>query len=198
MTSRLYYIIALIFIPLTCESQDGTAGSSGNKSTGNHVYISGETNINCFECRYNKKADDKHDLNILSSFGKVSGEKIDTYIPVSEFKCSNVHMYNDFLKLLHAGDYPYIKIELDHSQVKNIQPGKSSVDLNVSITIDNITEVKPISCLINNPGNDTMSITGETTVDLVDFNLKPPVKFMGLIKVRDKVRIDFSFNFNLV
>jgi hypothetical protein len=164
----------------------------------NYVHISGETNINCFECKYDEKRDSQNANNVLLMYPRSPGNTIETYIPISNFECNNSAMYTDFQELLQAQEYPYIKIEIDPLQLKNILPQKTSLDLNVAITIANITNVQPISCSVNSYSNSTVSIAGEAIIHLPDYQIEPPVKFMGLVKVRDEVTISFSFNFIVV
>ena len=197
MISRLFLIL-LIFVPVTGVSQIWKVMATSNESPENYVYIYGETNINCFECMYSNDQDNNSFQNFRLTYDKISGEKLKADIPVSKFRCSNEIMYNDFTKLLKAGEYPCIRIEIDPSQISYILPGKSIVDLNVSITIADITKVQPISCQINSTGNNTMNITGITSINIVDFQLKPPVKFLGLVRVKEEVAINFSFNFIVI
>lgn len=164
----------------------------------NYVHISGETNINCFECKYDKKRNSQNSNNVLVKSPQNPGQTMQAYIPISDFECNSSIMYNDFQKLLNANEYPYIKIEIDPFQLKNILPGKKSLNLKVAITIADITKLQPISCSVNNYSNSTVSITGETTIHLPDYQIEPPVKFMGLVKVKDEVTISFSFNFIVV
>jgi hypothetical protein len=193
-----FFLILILFIPLTSESQVWKANAASNESPDNYVYISGETNVNCFECRYSSNQDNNISQDFQLTYDKISGGTFEANIPVSEFKCSNEIMCDDFRELLKADEYPFIRIKIDPSQIINTFKGKSPVDLNVSITIDNVTKVQPVSCWINGPGNNTLSITGTTTINIIDFRLKPPVKFLGLVRVKDEVKIKFSFNFIVV
>ncbi len=191
-----FFLILILFVPVTGASQVWKVNAASNVTPVNYVYISGETNVNCFECRYIENQDDNlyHSFQLI--YDKISGQSVKADIPVSEFECSNEIMYDDFMELLKAGDYPYIRIEIDPSQVKNILPGKSSqADLNVSLTIASIKKVQPVSCWITNPGNNSMSLSGTTTINIIDFQLEPPVKFLGLVRVKNEVKINFSFNF---
>ena len=196
--SRLF-LIFIVFVPVTSAAQIGKVMASNFGTPADYVYVSGKTNINCFECSYNKKQADNYCNNFQLTYDNVSGETIKAEIPVSEFECSNEIMYDDFRKLLKAGEYPYIRIELDFLQIENILPGNSSyADLMVSLSIASITNVQPVSCLINNTGNNTISVTGTTTINILDFQLEPPVKFFGLVRVKDEVTINFSFNFIVI
>lgn len=192
------FLILFVFVPVTSASQIWKVMAASNESLANYVNISGETNINCFECRYSRNQDNNINQDFQLTYDKISGGIIEVKIPVSEFKCSNEIMYDDFRELLKAEYYPFIRIKIDPSQIINTIPDKSPVDLNVSITIDNVTKVQPVSCWINSPGNNTLSITGTTTINIIDFRLKPPVKFLGLVRVKDEVKIKFSFNFIVV
>jgi hypothetical protein len=192
------HLFLFIFYPVVVTSQGWTGMTNNDEYPGNYVHISGETNINCFECNYDKNDDHQSSDNVFVKYPQVSGQTIKTYVPVSEFECSNSAMYYDFQELLKSSEYPYIIIEIDPSQIRNILPDKSSMDLNLSITIADVTNVQNVSCGITNYPNSTISITGEATIHLADFQIKPPVKFMGLIKVKDEVKIKFYFNFIIV
>jgi hypothetical protein len=197
MKKRLYPFL-LAFIPVTCASQDWTVMTSNNEYPANYVYITGETNINCFECKYDNKRDDQNSDNVLLKHPQIPGQTIETQIPINEFECSNSMMYNDFQKLLKGYEFPYIKIEIDPSQIKNILPYKQAVDLDVAITIADVKNVQSISCSVISCEDSNVKISGVATINLADFRLKPPVKFMGLVKVKDEVIINFSFNFIVV
>lgn len=194
MKIKLYSLL-FVFLPVIVSSQDLAVLTNSIEYNRNYVYIFGETNLNCFECKYVKNNDHRNTYNVLVKYPQIPGQTIETYIPVSEFECSNYLMYNDFQELLKAYEYPFIKIEVDPNQIRNILPDNSLADLNISISIANITNIQLISCSVNNYSNSTVNITGKATIHLVDYQIKPPVKFMGLVKVKDEVTISFSFNF---
>jgi hypothetical protein len=104
-------------------------------------------------------------------------------------------MYRDFQELLKASEYPYIRVEISKEEINDILLNESSANLDVSITLASVTNVQPVFCEVSKPGKNTICITGKASISLFDYQIKPPVKFMGLVKVRDKVTIDFSFNF---
>jgi len=185
MKIKLYSLL-FVLIPVIGNSQDLA------------VHIFGETNINCFECKYDKNKENQNSNDVLLKHPQIPEQTIETQIPINEFECSNSMMYNDFQKLLKAYEFPYIKIEIDPSQIKNILPYKQAVDLDVAITIADVKNVQSISCSVNSCEDSNVKISGVATINLADFRLKPPVKFMGLVKVRDEVTINFSFNFIVV
>jgi len=189
--------INLIFLLLFCShisAQDWVILPAADKDPMEYISIVGETNINCFECVYTKNSDDQ-DIFKFAFNAPQSRERIfEVYIPVQEFVCSNYLMYNDFQSLLQANEHPYIKIGIDPSQIQNISY-KPVIDLNISITIADVTNVQSISCSVDDFNDSEISIYGKTTIHLADYRIKPPVKFMGLVKVKDEVTISFSFNF---
>jgi len=192
------YLFLFVFFPVIVSSQDWTVMANNHEYPANYVYITGETNINCFECKYDINRDDQNSDNVLLNHPQIPGQTIETYIPINEFECGNSMMYNDFQQLLKAYEFPYIKIEIDPSQIKNILPYKQAADINIAITIANVKNVQSISCFVNSYADSNVKISGIATINLADFRLKPPVKFMGLVKVRDEVTINFSFNFIVV
>jgi hypothetical protein len=192
---KLFPLI-LVIISINSFSQDCSVKADQNKiAAGNYVYISGATNIDCFECKYFKSKDDQDTNNILLKSLYINGNKIEAYIPVNKFECGNILMYRDFQELLKASEYPYIRVEISKEEINDILLNESSANLDVSITLASVTNVQPVFCEVSKPGKNTICITGKASISLFDYQIKPPVKFMGLVKVRDKVTIDFSFNF---
>jgi hypothetical protein len=154
----------------------------------NFVYITGKSNINQFSFSYN-----------TSGLGKgnsvktgLNSDNIEINIPVHEFEASNPLMYNDFLSMLRASDFPIIKICFSKQQLINQANDSVLSDPDIAITIAGISKTYTIDCSVANC-SDNIFISGIKTIKLTDFHLKPPVKLNGLVKVQDEINVNFGF-----
>ncbi len=157
----------------------------------NFLVINGESNINKFSFSYmtplltrggnsNKGAED---------------EKIDFKIPVHQFKSGNPRMYDDFLTLLKAKEYPYIVISLmTGNSNREINSGISRNE-RISVTIAGVTREYTINCTLAHC-NEDLVLNGRQTIKLTDFGLIPPVRLSGIVKVENEINVRFGFIVN--
>ena len=191
-------ILECVFSLLLCVnifSQSSIALSTNYKSSTNYIHISGKTNINCFECKYIRTEATQSPYHFSWDLLQPAKSIYELLIPVREFECSNNMIYDDFQSLLKAFNHPSIRIGIDPSEIKVLTPDASVVDLTIYITIANVTKAQSISCSVIDFNHSRVCISGEASIQLTDFQIKPPVKFLGLVKVKDEVTISFSFNF---
>lgn len=150
----------------------------------NYLYISGASNVNQFDFRY-RTALKAQEHNILPDH-----EDFHIFIPVKEFKPSNPLMYGDFLALMKESDYPQIKVTFSKLQFKpGLMPETFS---DIKITIAGITRIYKVRCSVNTC-SDKLFLSGKETIRMSDFNLKPPQKLMGFIKVNNEIEVNFGF-----
>ncbi len=159
-----------------------------------YIAIIGETNINCFECEYDGNEGTQNIYQFVLNSESSRDQVLEVYIPVKEFNCSQYLMYDDLQLLLKSNEHPYIRIGIDPSQLRKI-PNKPAVNLDISLTIADVTNIQSILCTVDDFKDSRLQISGQTTIHLTDYKIKPPVKFMGLVRVKDEVTISFSFNF---
>ncbi len=157
----------------------------------NFLVITGESNINKFSFSYvtprmpevdktNKGAED---------------ERIDFDIPVHRFKASNPRMYDDFLSLLKAEEYPYLRISLLTGDTDREGKSKISINERISVTIAGVTREYTVNCLVSQCAAGLV-LKGMQTVRLTDFGLSPPVRLKGIVKVDNEIDVKFGFIVN--
>ncbi|MEX0986156.1 MAG: hypothetical protein WD052_01675 [Bacteroidales bacterium] len=103
-------------------------------------------------------------------------------------------VYRDFLKLLDVSTHPYIKIFLDENQFKTLFHGQSVYAPEIGVMVGGTTRYYKIPCSISNCLDGRILIAGSKELRLTDFKLAPPEKSFGLIKVQDKLIINFEFS----
>jgi hypothetical protein len=168
-------------------------GKSKEKNNGcvNYIVITGESNVNRFSFSYTTLSSDFGNAFLYPSLPH--GNEIN--IPVRDFEPSNPLMYKDFLANMHEHDYPTITIKFsDLGQNIGMIPVLNAV-YTVMITIAGVTREYNVECAIQNCGNHYL-LRGSKAVRLTDFNLAPPEKLSGLVKVKDEFKVSFGIILN--
>lgn len=172
-------------------SADDRLRTGDNKTCYDYIFISGASNINRFSFSYKPE-----NYSVINQFNSGNpGEQILIKVPVKEFVASNQMMYNDFIDLLKAEEYPLISISLSKDQLEAGKSGSDIVSREISLTIAGITRTYPVDCTVTNCiGN--YFINGSEVIRLSDFLLRPPERLSGLIKVHDEINVSFGFIIN--
>jgi len=155
------------------------------------INIRGESNINSFSFRYNKSAPD----DTWETSGKIDTEFYTFTVPVRNFEASNPLMYNDFLTLIKAQEYPVISIILPKEPIKRAFQGQKSSCPDIEIALAGVKRVYQIDCNLYECG-ENIYIRGVKMIRLSDFSINPPVKLNGLVKVRDEIEVNFGLIVN--
>jgi hypothetical protein len=165
--------------------------TSANPSASGFINIIVESNVNKVLFTYPlNEVDLKNQSILFRDADNQQAAKI--VVPVKKFKCSNKMAFNDFLNLLRANQYPDITISIPEKFLKNLDRDETSVLKNVEITIAGITRKYDIQCKTESNGNDELKLIGSVKIDLRDLQIEPPVKYFGMVKIKDKVIVNFG------
>ncbi len=134
--------------------------------------VEGSTSIGSFTCGYDLQTKDTLFL------GKKSG--LSQTIPVKEFGCGNFVLNHDFRKTLKAKQYPEVRLLL--SDVK-----KQGANYNATLFLDIAGKKKTFQQLILVRKGKTL--TGEIELNFGDFDLVPPKKLGGAIKINEAIKL---------
>jgi hypothetical protein len=156
----------------------------------NYIHISGESNVNQFSFNFNQ----------VELFNNLPPEVSDTgniiiSIPIKDFQASNPMMYHDFLMMLKESEFPRIVICFSRKQLNMSQYGSFNSFPDFRITIAGITRNYKIDCSVF-PCAENLFVRGEKRLKLTDFQITPPVKLKGLVKVSDEINVNFGFIIN--
>jgi hypothetical protein len=193
-TSLTYYLFSLflIFSIAGVSASDNPNGKTPENCS-NFVLIQGSSNINRFEFI--------HETPRLVSNKQQSNRfnwQQEVIVPVKEFTGGNQHMRKDFLELLKATEYPVIQIDIEPKNTEAISSPAEKRDLNATITLAGHTHKYVVPCKISACDSSEILINGSLKVNLTDFNIEPPKKVLGTIKVNDEVFITFAFKHEFV
>lgn len=141
------------------------------------VEIKVYTNVNQFTC-----------LCTETSF--ICAETLDhekvLKLPVSSFSCPKRKIDKDLIELFEAEKYPYISIEIMDYKIQN---GINSAE--IKITIKETEKVYQLQ-LEKIVEEENHYFKGKQQLDLTDYHIEPPVKVLGLVKVKPIVDIEFK------
>ncbi len=185
-----------LFLLLALFAGGGKPGTinSSIKTCDSFVNVWGSTNVNRFELSLNYPVKRIFPIKNLD-LGTKENKFYRISVPVNQFDSDNKLMYNDFLKLIKADRYPYIILEIPYGHLQHVFSGMECTMHKINITIDGITRSYVIPGSASHCREGGIYVTGLKDIRLTDFNITPPAKLMGLIKVKDDVLIDFGFVF---
>ena len=189
---RLFLILALCSYVLPGFSLDGGLKSGSINNSSGFIYITVLSNVNKESFQYNLKQQ-----CLPHSAGPETGYVQDTsvsriIIPVKDFTCTNRYVYRDFLTLLKVEQYPYLEIDIPHNSGIKYFIDNSVLLKGISITVAGVSRQYDINCKIHNVDNENQVLNGTALIKLTDLEICPPVKMLGLVKVKNEITINFE------
>ncbi|MBB6461453.1 hypothetical protein [Flammeovirga kamogawensis] len=160
------------------------------------MVIDGKTNINSFNCIYKETIQSELKLtqNIFKESSPVQHTGLD--FAVACFDCGIALMNKEFSDLLYEKQYPKISMKLlsmfiyQDSESKVIKgEGKASMIIAGAERIEKITYV------VTHKEGKNFQIKGSKVINILDYNITPPKKMMGMVKVDQSIVVNFNFNF---
>lgn len=195
------FLTFIVHIPLK--------GQEVNRSNFHRVTISsslitihGETNINNFHCSLLRSfRNDSILVKNIWSNQKLDFEGFKLQYKIEDFKCGFRAMNNDFQELLRADDYPFITLQLNSITLhpENVEFEELDVDAEVNVMLAGITKdliVADGKVINHTPAH--LTLMGRKKLMISDFQIEPPTKFMGMVKVTDEIEIEFEISMNVV
>ena len=91
--------------------------------------------------------------------------------------------------MLLTDKYPEIKMKLKNIELPREE--KDSITTQLDFTISSITKSFEVLVAYKKEKN-TINFNGLVTINIEDFNLQPPKKVLGLIKVKNNINVEFN------
>ena len=151
--------------------------------------IHGQTNVNSFKCKMDcyPKPDTLSyylDDDECMIFFKENLLKI----PVINFDCGSKIITDDFYDVLKKDQHPHVNIQF---VALERWTGNTEVGGTVYITLAGITKPFIVKYQINSTSR-LLLLKGRQKICFSDFNLSPPEKMFGMIKVQDNLEVEFD------
>lgn len=190
--TKILTIAALLAILLAGSGSDSPKSSKTAAGTG-FVDIKVVSNLDVQNFQYSLKqkclpVPGVSQLN-LSEFEPL----VRILLPVKEFTCTNRLAYRDFLTTLKAGQYPNLEIDIPpYSEVKS-SADNTALLKNVTIMVAGVKKQYDINCIVTEADDEHQILNGGADLKLTDFGIVPPVRFMGLVRIKNEITISFEF-----
>ena len=159
-------------------------------SSKSDLVIEGKSNVNRFKCFYS--SNDLIDTLKVEYRRRKSiyfFENTSLNFINKRFDCGGKGINKDFHKLLRSKKFPSIKMKLN-SFSYTIK--EDSVLVNVTYKINGIPNNYYIPVKLEKKESH-FKISGNIKINIKDFDLDPPRKVLGIVKVRDSILIKFNF-----
>lgn len=156
-----------------------------------NLVIHGNTNISKFFLTYQETVLDSTQEVFYNLDEQPLNSLLNFNIPIQYIKGKNRAMLTDFHELFKAKDYPNIIVGINRNQLIDLNKKLSAGDMEFEITIAGVSRMVESQYLVEDSCNDKISLNGCAKLKLSDFNIQPPVKFFGIIKVKNEVFINF-------
>lgn len=118
---------------------------------------------------------------------------VQVVIPVRSLACGG-ELENNMFKTLNAAKYPYIVYKLSTLDVVSGSASATSFagDTHGQLTISG--KESPISMRIDavRSSDGMATVTGEQTMKMSDFGIKPPTFMLGALRVGDELKVRFT------
>mgnify|MGYP006292190747 FL=1 len=173
--------------------QPQTGLAEHRSDCGNTIRIAGETNLSSFSLRQevtNEYICGPDNSRWIHNPGK---ERYEVMIPVKQFRATNRMVYKDFLDLLQVEKHPEIVLIIPDEEFYSLYNPGSVVPTKVGIRVAGVTRFYRIRCRVIPCVPGDLVITGEKSLKLTDFKLEPPVKSLGMIRVKNELIVNFEF-----
>ncbi|WP_140938820.1 YceI family protein [Sphingobacterium lumbrici] len=157
-----------------------------------YIIINGSSNVNKFGCKVMKPTETKPLKAVITSDYKVNLDGA-IRVKVDEFDCENNILNKDLRKTLKAENYPYMTISFKSLDQIPFTEGEDTVTGTIIIELAGTTKEFKIPLSFIKKGN-IYQMKGSKCFTFADFNLSPPKKIGGLIKVKDEFQATFMLS----
>jgi len=183
--------ILIFWFPDLVKSQESYALSESSQLT-----IHGKTNINTFDCAYSfNNKNEVTSFHTLENSEHIVISDVNFKIPIEDCECGNKMLNKDFQATLEADDHPYIDINISRLIFRKDRANEKEKTIWANLTIAGETRWKKIEFTSEHLEGQMLHMKGSFQINTKNFDLKKRKRFLGIVKVHDKVGISFLFKF---
>ena len=156
--------------------------------------IEGKSNVNTFKCDIIEYLN--RDTILLYKDNSSDATQIVTKgcltLNIKRFDCYQNYVTADLKKTLKAADNPYMKINLlSFGPIKANTPNQE-IKGYVEIQLAGVTKKIDIDYVVVRNHSGSLHLVGTRKMLFSDFNLTPPRKLAGMIKVEEEITVRFQ------
>lgn len=190
MKRKSLILLVLLCYPLVGFRADDSGPESKALTTG-FIDITVESNVNRLFFSYPLSRTSMHNS---AETGNEESEAINIIVPVRDFRCSNATAFRDFLTLMKADQYPELSIMVPQNDLIQYPQNEQVTIHDVIINIAGVSQKYNITCRVENRNSQDFIFIGTVKIRLTDLEIEPPVKYFGLVKIKDEVIVKFGIS----
>ncbi len=161
--------------------------------------IDGKTNVNTFKCAIPKYVG--KDTLVLHEGGRNTRPvfvKGSVDLDASSFDCGIALMTSDFRKTIKSKSFPAIVIDfISFERTPSYKYGEEKFKGIIKISLGGTTKLFEMDCTIEVNPSGLIHLKGGRDFTFSDFNLEPPKRMMGLVKVQEALNVSFHLQLML-
>lgn len=182
---KYWFFFTAAFLWLAFQGMADGNESSVPAECNSYVSIHGSSNVNQFRI-YNEKPKIETTPENISENNHIR-------IFVYDFEASNNRMLNDFYDMVNASEYPYIEIAIESKERADFDETSGLTRFRTKVTIAGKSNTYVVPSAFSGCEKRGFMLKGDLHVKLTDFDIDPPTKLLGAVKVNDEVFIKFAF-----
>ena len=192
---RLSYYFLLTISGIMIISWKGTNGYGKIKwvvLNNGSLHVNGSTNINNFSCIV---SDERPFDTLTCLINKDASVTMNGEISLDlmGFDCHNPMMTADLRKTLKAKEYPKMRIQfLSLNKYPEMKSSQEVINGQVKIELSGVTKSYEVNYKFYMDDKKVLQLVGNRKVNFSDFNLTPPRKLGGIIRVNDVLDVEFN------
>ena len=161
--------------------------------------IEGTTNISGYTCSISKYVG--QDTLVLHEGGRnirpvfVRGA---VELDASSFDCGMALMTSDFQEAINAKEYPAIVIDfISFERMPAYTHEQERFKGILKISLGGVSRLFEVNCTIKASPSGTICLAGSREFTFSDFNLIPPTRMFGAVRVRESLKVSFDLKLKL-
>ncbi|MEQ9217401.1 MAG: hypothetical protein RLO17_05120 [Cyclobacteriaceae bacterium] len=160
------------------------------------LIIHGKTNVNKFDC----ELDQRVDTETLRVTSEVTDLKLDfdglvLKFDISQFDCGHEIMNKDFRSILKSEKHPFLFLKINEIYINEETSLMEKLDVKsfVTISLAGVERTKMIEeATVINHDDQIVTFKGSKVLQMTDFKIEPPTKFLGLVSVENALEVSFE------
>lgn len=210
ITMRLSVLLSAMLIGLLCQAQRAVTEMADflelSPTEECRLVIEVNTNISTLECTFDQEAvfGELHFQGMIEDRLIVFDDGL-LNLPVLDFDCGGSIINKDFANLLNYREHSTIQVEFENAhwydletQRKNMQRGLSIGYFTVKLTIGGHSEEKKLRIFSSHLDENRLFSRGSVELNMREFGIEPPEKFLGMVKVKDMLTIRFDLKIKVI
>ena len=187
-------LLVIILILLSAYQSPGPDLHSWLIGHNSSLSVNGSSNVNSFTCDVREymrtdtlwcMQDERNNRYVFTSSSMLR-------LDIRKFDCHHKYITADFRKMLKADVYPTLIIRF--LSLEPIRHG-TTVKGQVLVELAGKKKIMDVVYQCEQLASGQMHLTGTRTMRFPDFELEPPKKIGGLIRIRDDIDVQFNLYF---